>query len=54
MSKFDQFPCIYQQEYSFEIADKETGAIVDVPSFISPEGEYILVGTAKTEHVGDY
>ena len=53
-SKFDQFPCIYPQEYAFEIVDSETGAVIDVPSFITPEGEFILVGTPKTEHIGDY
>ena len=54
VAKFDQHPCLYQQDYSFFCFDHETGTEIEVPDFIIYDGETILLSTPKSEHVGIY
>jgi len=51
---FDQFPCTWEQEYFVEIVDKKTGAIIQVPAFITPDGEVILIDTPDNRDIGSY
>ena len=52
-SIFDQSPCLYQQDYSYEVLDEKKGteASIDFFSFL---GETIEIGTPKSEHIGKY
>ena len=34
IANFDQYPCLYRQDYSFFCFDHETGSEIEVPSFI--------------------
>ena len=34
--------------------DPDTRDELDIPSFVGPEGEVILIGNPKTEHIGKY
>ena len=51
---FDQFPCDYPQEYTVTVIDKETGFEIDIPAFINPDGEIILIEIPENRDIGEF
>lgn len=53
-TEFDQHPCNYEQIYTITVIDKETGAEIDVPGVIGPDGEITLIDGPTSRDVGSY
>ena len=51
---FDQAPCDYTQTYEVTVIDKNTGKEIDVPGFITPDGDVIIFDTPAGVDIGDY
>ena len=52
--KFDQYPCDYRQEYTVIVIDKKTGEEIEVPGFLTPDGEVVIIDTPEGRDIGEY
>lgn len=52
--EFSQYPCNYDQTYTVTLKDKTTGAEVELPAFMTPDGEIIILDSPTNNDVGEY
>lgn len=51
---FPQWPCDYEQTYNVTVIDKKTGREIQIPSFITPEGQVIIIETPDNRDIGEF
>lgn len=51
---FPQWPCDYEQEYNVTVVDKKTGRKIVIPSFITPDGQVIIIETPDNRDIGEF
>ena len=45
---------MYDQEYTTIVYDRQSGDKVDIPKFVRPQGEIILIDEPQTVDIGEY
>ena len=51
---FDQGTCTYDQEYKTVVYDRQSGDKVDIPNFMRPLRDLILIDEPQTVDIGEY